>query len=463
MLVCVALGLFACSASEDGPGRAGGRDGDRSQDDISSQGGSGLGGEAGQGAEDGQAGDAEAGAGSNLGGSAGDVTGGAGGQDDDGVGGTAGETLGGEAGQPEGDAGGQVGSEPEAGMTTEPEPEPAPELTLEEQLLTAPNPNPPLKPGQDGRVPMFLAAGFGGRITASCDDGRNWTINNQESDSDGDHSWYSPKGLAYGNGRFVVFSGWGQSGSVVRVSEDGVNWERKNMGAQYGAIGFSGGRFVMTGSRNVLASDDGLNWEEISGDGASVSQYRSGANGYGFWTAGTKDKSMYNLGGNGWRNLSGCGGVDFPTGIGNEGGFVPGEGLLVVVAKTGKWCAIDDGGDRVGNGDFGREIRSVPGYMNGEFWVPSKSRAYKSVNGKDWETVSFKPDWVKIRLMAQGDSGTYVGINTEPTWKKDAPGNLFYRSFDGETWSQVPAPEGMSQARVVFGYAKPSDACPLAE
>src|SRR5690606_33849550 len=80
-------------------------------------------------------------------------------------------------------------------------------------------------------VPVFIAQGHLGRTTISCDDGRTW-IHNQsqddaarcfENDLDCDHHPYAARGIAHGEGTFLLTWGWGAPGSVVRT-EDAANF-----------------------------------------------------------------------------------------------------------------------------------------------------------------------------------------------------------------------------------------------
>lgn len=72
---------------------------------------------------------------------------------------------------------------------------------------------------------MFIAAGHGGRTVTSCDDGKTWIANHQYDTANIDHSPYTEKGFAYGNGIFVHLIGWGAPPSV-KVSKNGIDWKR---------------------------------------------------------------------------------------------------------------------------------------------------------------------------------------------------------------------------------------------
>ena len=118
------------------------------------------------------------------------------------------------------------------------------------------------------QVAIFLAQGYAGRTTISCDDGRTWIENRSMDDSlrcfqgiDCDHHPGRAKGIVYTRGgTFVATYGWGPAGGVER-SRDGVNWERTLEGTTFGGIATEGDH-VLLGAHDVRVSeDDGETWE----------------------------------------------------------------------------------------------------------------------------------------------------------------------------------------------------------
>ena len=345
-------------------------------------------------------------------------------------------------------AGGEAGGE---GADDEPAPTPPDPLTDE-------NPNDPLAEAPAGKVPMFLALGYGGRIVASCDDGRNWDIDSQDSNSDGWHEDYSPKGLVYGNGKFVALQGWygNSKKSRVKVSEDGVNWQTHRLSGQFGSIGFADGTFYVVGTDKTIKSTNGKDWSD-GGPGMGGSHVRTG-NGRGeFVTSGLDGKPRY-LKNNKWVDIPGCGDHEW-GGLGHVGGIEYGNGRFVSVKFTkgndvGKSCGVTLDGDRLDSFNFGKRLQGNFTFFRGKFWMPAKNRLFTSTDGENWEVTRLEPyEDVSVRLLAQGDTGTFVGLSTN--------GEKFYRSFDGVNWVRVPGANKMDLARVVFGYVKPSDKCPL--
>ncbi len=74
------------------------------------------------------------------------------------------------------------------------------------------------------------------------------------------------RGIAYGNGRFVIASDGG--GKAVYTSTDGRNWSPANAGdlaTQMSAVAFGNGVYVVAGSAGqVLRSDDGERWVPVA-------------------------------------------------------------------------------------------------------------------------------------------------------------------------------------------------------
>ncbi|MEO5767473.1 MAG: hypothetical protein ABIS92_03900, partial [Polyangia bacterium] len=98
-------------------------------------------------------------------------------------------------------------------------------------------------------VAMFVAGGYRGRTTISCDDGASWVANHSDDDSvcpnhDCGEVFNTITGVTYGDGHFFITRGWGKPGNVLR-SEDGVTWTQVYSGTQFGGVAFGNHSLVV--------------------------------------------------------------------------------------------------------------------------------------------------------------------------------------------------------------------------
>jgi len=92
---------------------------------------------------------------------------------------------------------------------------------------------------------MFVAAGYRGRTTVSCDDGASWVANHSDDDSVCPNHFCGEvanliTGLTYGDGYFFITRGWGMPGNVL-CSPDGVAWTQIYAGQEYGGVAYGSG------------------------------------------------------------------------------------------------------------------------------------------------------------------------------------------------------------------------------
>lgn len=308
-----------------------------------------------------------------------------------------------------------------------------------------------------GTVPMFVAAGHGGRTITSCDDGKTWIANHNYENGNADHSAYTHKGLSYGNGMFMAILAWGADVSL-KMSTDGVTWSRKTFGSGfYGGIAFGGDRFAMLRQGvTQYSSDLGKTWTRAKTQPRN--DYREGGGGHGlpggkgvFGGGGGNVPSMSWDGGETFVTADGCPSIDF-GGIGGEGGVAAGDGNLVFVSSRGDFCHVTDNGKAITKGNLGSQISGKVSFTGGKFWIASGNTLFTSDTGKTWTKTSASPSTVSLQSVTRGDSGTYVGVGRS--------GSDFYRSADGLTWQKVPGVSGNSLVRVVFGYGSASAMCP---
>ncbi|MFT5353228.1 MAG: hypothetical protein ACI9KE_000426 [Polyangiales bacterium] len=299
------------------------------------------------------------------------------------------------------------------------------------------------------RVPLFLAIGWGGRHIASCDMGRTWINDTSESAEDDWHQTYTPKSLAYQDGLFVRMTGWGTA-STVHASRDGLEWTSVELSGRGGtAVGFDEQWTVLT-DNNIYVSDDGLDWGVL--DGAPFSALnRDGAVYPGLWVSGSDGTVQFNRG-EGWVDLASCNGQRH-TSIGVNGGFAASPDRVVSFGDGGETCVVDrNTGADLGAGSMGASVNGVGAYVNGEFWVGTGGRLYRSPDGLSW-TDDAIASGARFELVADSGEGTIAAASRN--------GDAFYYSDDnGASWQEADAPMGNDLYRMVFGWAEPSAQCP---
>ena len=79
-----------------------------------------------------------------------------------------------------------------------------------------------------------------------------------------DHSSFVFRNMAYGNGRFIVHTGWGDD-NLLKISEDGVKWERVVMDKRWSGLTFGGEYFIVGTWRGSAISEDGRTWNDSTG------------------------------------------------------------------------------------------------------------------------------------------------------------------------------------------------------
>lgn len=322
-----------------------------------------------------------------------------------------------------------------------------------------PSPDAGVEPPPPGTIGIFVAAGMGGRTITSCDDGMNWIANDIVANENDDHSPWTDTGLAYGNGTFIHTTGWGTTGNL-KVSEDGVDWERRDIAPIWsaGGIAYLGdGVFGMTNAASTYVSlDSGDTWNQEADPPIDNHLRESGGGGPSpgmLLTGGSDEVPAFTVDrGKTWSRADGCGASDF-GGIGEVGGYAYGNGTMLIVSADGSTCRTSNGGASWQQGTVPEALlESKPAFAAGEFWIPNGNHAFRSGDGASWIRVSFAPGDIGINAMAASDRGTFVGIARE--------GDAFYRSTDGQSWTRVQGASGPRLHRVVFGHGNTSGLCP---
>jgi len=311
------------------------------------------------------------------------------------------------------------------------------------------------------RVPMFLAAGQGGRTLVSCDDGRSWIyeqIVDPTSAPDEDGGPYSVSGLIYDKGLFIGTYGHGTDHTTIRVSPDGVDWEEvipTDTVVPEPALGIVSidGR-LYTGS---TYSDNAYDWLETdplstgtvnirgmtAGDGTVV------AAGDAFGEVFYSDDRGEN-----WSPAENIADAECTGNFYRLGGLSFGNGVFLLVYGNGSACRSIDGGRNWTRAPIGAEIGGQVIWTGSDFFAVSGDSGYRSPDGVDWTPVAFSPPQINAQRLAISDAGTYVTVNRE--------GNAFYRSEDGVTWEPATAPASGNQIILLtFGQGVPSAECPL--
>ncbi|MDX2024506.1 MAG: hypothetical protein SF187_29970 [Deltaproteobacteria bacterium] len=302
-----------------------------------------------------------------------------------------------------------------------------------------------------GKVGVFVAAGNGGRTVTSCDDGKTWIAQEVIENANEDHSPYTHKGFAYGDGTFVQVSGWGNYARIKR-SRDGVTWQRSEVkDYTFGGLGFSMGAFVGVDSFGSRVSrDGGVTW--MPGGPSGHGYHVRGAGGGGPAVAGGGSDLTpvvtWNQGKT-FIKATGCPGMDFSN-LGQLGGAAFGGNAFVVMSAKGNFCKLVDGkvvkSGSVGGGVIGKVV-----WAGDHFYAPSVSRAYVSTDGESWASMIFKPVGIKVNVVARSPAGTYVGITQA--------GTGFYRSLDGVTWEKINGPMGPNLIDLAYGVVDESAMC----
>ncbi|MFT3841563.1 MAG: hypothetical protein QM723_31535 [Myxococcaceae bacterium] len=355
-----------------------------------------------------------------------------------------------------------------------------------------------------GKIPVFIAQGAEGRTIMSCDDGKSW-VGDRSWDKDADplmcgitqtKQCYAddcsyeennacvlanccndtpdvPKGVIYGDGKFVATWGWGQPGAV-RTSTNGVDWTTTHPNDSFGGVAYGAGRFLVA-SRSPFSSADGLSWSAASeadfrnDDGSqmwSVRRFHFADVGSGVFIAvasgnTNRDVMLTRDLGQTWVRPSSL--PSSCANIGSEyGGFVTGGGVIVIVDEAGNACRSLDGGDTwTVTATGATQVLSHGVWTGSEFWFWGDDKdLLRSADGATWTKT---PMTTPMRLgpIARSPGGTLVSAGT--FW--DGYGNQqFARSTDGLKWDLLPA-SAMTQSHplfyVTFGYADPSADCHL--
>jgi len=321
----------------------------------------------------------------------------------------------------------------------------------------------PLRSGLEPRpeVPVFVVASSGLRVLVSKDDGITWEQKLLLSDDagDGGHGPYGVHGLAYADGLFSLFSGWGASGYWLG-STDAENWMHLSAtkeGTEYsnvlGVVAVPG-MIVSAGSNSVSISGDlGKTWRVLKMRSLGIRTHHmkpafGDYDGGRIVVAGDGPMVIYSKDkGKAWDAGDVSGGYTQNNGrFFVAGNIIYGNGVFLINSgdKGTVTRSIDGGETWSGKIETGAErigYRALS-FVRGEFWLAGrKSRASK--DGLTWRDL---PGTIPPGPMAQSDGGTLISVTREG----------IHRSTDGVNWKLVlKVPEkdtSWTLRHVAFGH-----------
>ncbi|MBL9104771.1 MAG: hypothetical protein JNL82_27755 [Myxococcales bacterium] len=320
-------------------------------------------------------------------------------------------------------------------------------------------------------VPVFLAQGHLGRTTISCDDGHTWIHDQSVDDAarcfedglDCDHHAYAGRGVAWGDGAFVLAWGWGHPGTLVRSDDAATFSVVMTDTPTFADVAFGAGRFVANNSTTAISVDLGEQWgpggpldigintraiEFVaqdagwfivageSGDQRAVVRSPDGVT----WTPATTRPPE-------------CGAYTL--------GMAHGTGVTVMASGHGHVCTSPDGGDNWTYVPISERLTSPPLWTGGEFFVYEGGVVHRSPDGAAWSSTPLVGDGVVVGPLARSPEGTFVAANDG--WMVWYDQQKFYRSSDGVTWDTLAAGTFTGGHPIYFmahGRVKPGAGCP---
>lgn len=339
-------------------------------------------------------------------------------------------------------------------------------------LAGAPTPS---QPTTTTTVPIFLAIGYEGRTTISCDDGATWTANRSDDDAlrcfdptDCDHDGKAGRGVAFLNGFFVANFGWGAPGTIRR-SRDGVTWDTVATGDNFASMTTDGTRLVAISGAPKISADDGATWIDgaTTGTGARRGGFAAGR----FLLVDDGPRAALSTDGSGWSDVT-----TWPSDCGNDiqwsGGIAQaGESTIVVASGDGVVCSSSDRGAtwssrKIADAIGGRLLRAGSDVVVWGRAAGGTPSVFRSSNGVDWTTTPTilrgAGEGPPIGPVAVSANGTYVAANDG--WDVWYEQQRFYRSTDGVTWDALAAGAFVGShpiTHITWAEGAPSAACPL--
>ncbi len=316
-----------------------------------------------------------------------------------------------------------------------------------------------------GRVGVFVAQGYVGRTTISCDDGRTWVANRSDDDAlrcfagglDCDHNGGRAMGVSAIDGVIFASWGWGMPNSVRR-SSDGARWDRSIDRSIFSGIESAAGRVVAISNQPQLSTDLGGRWTPSTPLGFMGHIRATGVIGTSprrFVAAGGENGAtvgdvMISDDGMTWRRPMSvpreCGQGVAADGVGFGG---DGAGIAVITHDNGLVCVSRDGGQQWTSSRVdGVNFEATVIHTGTEFvtWGRSMTMGLvqlRSVDGVRWTPAALsatnadgsRATTPRINAAARSPSGTFVTVHGE--WNNWYDRQLFYRSTDGVRWQAL--------------------------
>jgi hypothetical protein len=319
-------------------------------------------------------------------------------------------------------------------------------------------------------VPVFLAQGHYGRTTISCDDGHTWVQDRSEDDAvrcfegglDCDHNAFAGRGIAWGDGVFVLTWGWGQPGTLVR-SEDAASFSPVLTDTPtFADVAFGNGRFVANNSPTRISDDGGQTWIEGGPLAIDINtraiEFVPHAAGW-FIVAGESGEQraiVRSPDGVTWTPAS-----ERPEPCASYTlGMAHGGGVTLMASGHGFVCRSLDGGDTWTHVPIAEQLTSTPLWTGGEFFVYTRDVLHRSADGAAWTSEPVQGGAV-IGPVARSPEGTFVAANDG--WMVWYEKQQFYRSADGVAWETLPADAFVGSHPIYFmahGRVAPGAGCP---
>lgn len=311
----------------------------------------------------------------------------------------------------------------------------------------------------EGRVGVFVAQGYAGRVSVSCDDGRTWQHDREDALTDEmgmplpevercfdgvdcDHHPGRAKGIVFHHGWFVRTNGWGPPGGVRR-SRNGIAWEEVLEGTTFGGIatssdGWSEGEVVLGARTPRVSTNDAVAFTDSTNEAISGWNVRRAGFADGHFVIVGNDGNEVGVSSDGvsWTTPTSidasCGG-----GIQNEGGIAGMGDAMVIVGGNGTVCrSTDDGATWTTHAlpdDITPSSSDVIG-TGSELFVWGGGNLLRSSDGATWTATPTEPR-ITVGAVARSADGTFVAVRGGwNTWNDE---QRFYRSTDGVRWEEL--------------------------
>lgn len=320
-------------------------------------------------------------------------------------------------------------------------------------------------------VPVFIAQGHYGRTTISCDDGHTWIHDTSqddavrcfENDLDCDHNEFAGRGIAWGDGQFVLAWGWGEPGTLSR-SDDAYTFTTVMTDTPtFADVAFGNGRFVANNSPTRISDDGGLTWSEGGpldiGINTRAIEFVPHGDGWFIVAGESGDQRAIVRSPDGvtWTPAS-----ERPPECGSyTRGIAYGADVVVLASGDGSVCRSPDGGDTWARIPLADRLTSPPVWTGAEFFVYDGGTLHRSPDGAMWTSAPVIGDGVTVGPLARSPEGTFVAANDG--WMVWYDQQKLYRSPDGLTWETLIIGDAFTGSHPIYfmahGRVQPGSGC----